>query len=138
MAAKKNVKKRIWITDVEVDREKRRTTDNSLEENEEKTFRYKLTEKIYEASTYSVSLKKKINNSLMDEYKKMGKLNMYEINEKGELGEYTNPLMWWKSNQIHFPTLAKLARRILCIPATSAPSERGFFAAGIVISKFLL
>ena len=32
-------------------------------------------------------------------------------------------LEWWKVNQETFPLLAALARRYLCIPATSAPSE---------------
>jgi hypothetical protein len=46
-----------------------------------------------------------------------------------------NPLSWWASNQMRFPCVAKLARRILSIPATSAPSERLFSDAGITIAK---
>ena len=34
-----------------------------------------------------------------------------------------------------FPHIAKLAMRLLAIPATSAPSERVFSAAGITISN---
>jgi hypothetical protein len=46
-----------------------------------------------------------------------------------------DPLLWWKSNSTQFPIIAKIARKFLCIPATSAPSERVFSVAGLVISK---
>lgn len=45
-----------------------------------------------------------------------------------------NPVTWWRANQRIFPTLSQLARNILGIPATSAPSERAFSAAGLLIS----
>jgi hypothetical protein len=51
-------------------------------------------------------------------------------------GKYNNPLTWWKVNQRKFPVLARLARKLLAIPATSAPSERIWSrAAGIVTMK---
>lgn len=34
----------------------------------------------------------------------------------------TDPLDWWKYLQVNFPGVAKLARKYLFIPATSAPS----------------
>ena len=46
-----------------------------------------------------------------------------------------NPLQWYRTHAKKFPHIAQLARRILCIPATSAPSERLFSAAGLTIAK---
>lgn len=45
-----------------------------------------------------------------------------------------NPLEWWKSNAGQFPNLSKIARRVLCVPATSASSERIFSAAGTLLT----
>jgi hypothetical protein len=46
-----------------------------------------------------------------------------------------DPLQWWKDNEPRFPNLAKLARRVLAIPATSASSERIFSVSGNINSK---
>ena len=40
-----------------------------------------------------------------------------------------NPLTGWKNNQGRLPLVARLARKYLCICATSAPSERVFSTA---------
>lgn len=56
-------------------------------------------------------------------------LAMYE----GE--KLSNPLHWWRDHMVQFPRLSKLARRVLCVPATSAPSERLFSAAGLTATK---
>ena len=45
-----------------------------------------------------------------------------------------NPLDWWKVNSCRFPNLAKLARAVLSIPATSAPSRRVFLTTGRTIT----
>ncbi|XP_039618047.1 zinc finger BED domain-containing protein DAYSLEEPER-like isoform X2 [Polypterus senegalus] len=44
-------------------------------------------------------------------------------------------LNWWKEHSEMFPSLARIARSILSIPATSATSERDFSTAGCVISE---
>jgi len=43
-------------------------------------------------------------------------------------------LPWWKNRQSAFPKLARLARSLLCIPATSASSERNFSRSGLIVT----
>ena len=45
----------------------------------------------------------------------------------------TNPLQWWKKHCHEFPYLAQLARLVLAVPATSAPSERMFSQTGLFV-----
>jgi hypothetical protein len=66
---------------------------------------------------------------------KPGELTKYsEINiDKIQLSQ--NPLDFWRSNKNIFPILAKVARKIHCIPATSASVERQFSGAGLVLNE---
>ncbi|XP_077270177.1 E3 SUMO-protein ligase ZBED1-like [Temnothorax americanus] len=41
---------------------------------------------------------------------------------------------WWKAHEVCFPAVAKIARQILCIPASSATAERVFSSAGNIVS----
>lgn len=47
-----------------------------------------------------------------------------------------DPLQWWKANEDEFPRLAKLARKVLCVPATSVSSERLFSSSGNIQTVF--
>lgn len=47
---------------------------------------------------------------------------------------FNNPLDWWRLRQDKFPRVSKLARKLLAIPATSAPPERVFSSAGNIIT----
>ena len=47
----------------------------------------------------------------------------------------TNPLVWWEINQYNYPTcnLAKIAKALLSIPATSTPAERIFSKSRLIL-----
>lgn len=47
----------------------------------------------------------------------------------------TNVFEWWKVNELRFPNISKLAKSMLCVPATSTAAERVFSAAGNTVSK---
>ncbi|XP_076849420.1 E3 SUMO-protein ligase ZBED1-like [Brachyhypopomus gauderio] len=51
-----------------------------------------------------------------------------------EVDSDVNPLEWWKTQEINFPRLAKLAKKYLCVPASSSPSERAFSTGGNVVT----
>ncbi|XP_048867866.1 zinc finger BED domain-containing protein 4-like isoform X8 [Brienomyrus brachyistius] len=51
------------------------------------------------------------------------------------LAEDADPLAYWKGNQTSFPELARLACKYLAIPASSAPVEKIFRAAGSIFKS---
>ena len=46
-----------------------------------------------------------------------------------------NPLKWWEAHHYLYPNLSTIARKYLCIVATSVPSEQLFSTAGNVVSS---
>ena len=71
----------------------------------------------------------------------LAELNRYITTPSLALGKmvdnepvFNDPLEWWKQHQTMFPNLVKLAVLYLPIQATSAPSERIFSMAKLLIS----
>jgi len=62
-------------------------------------------------------------------------IEILRYKREGVLDRLCNPLAWWAQNQKGYPILSAIARRILCVPATSAPVERLFSYAGLTISN---
>ena len=44
-------------------------------------------------------------------------------------------LNWWKQNHVSYPNVAKTAKKYLCVPASSVPSERIFSLCGNILNK---
>jgi hypothetical protein len=44
------------------------------------------------------------------------------------------PLAWWRERKDRYPVLFEMARVYLAVPASSAPSERVFSAAKLVLT----
>ncbi len=45
-----------------------------------------------------------------------------------------DPLKWWRESRRLYPRLSNLAKKYLCIPATSSSSERVFSTGGNIVS----
>ncbi|KAJ8355180.1 hypothetical protein AAFF_G00088070 [Aldrovandia affinis] len=62
---------------------------------------------------------------------------------KDEMNDYlqdhtkvdSGPLAWWEKNEDRYPKLARAAKHLLSIPATSTPSEQIFSKAGFIVNK---
>ena len=62
---------------------------------------------------------------------------------KAEVNSYTSaaridfkdePLVWWKCQATNYPFLSDVARKYLCVCATSSPSERLFRKSGQIVT----
>nr|XP_061801662.1 E3 SUMO-protein ligase ZBED1-like [Nerophis lumbriciformis] len=74
---------------------------------------------------------KKQSSTMSEEESARKELTVYL--QTTEVESDADPLDWWRCHQTNFPRVAKLARQYLCIPATSAPSERVFSTDGNVV-----
>ena len=47
----------------------------------------------------------------------------------------SDPLLWWTVNGKKYPRLSKLAKRLLCVPASSTASEQSFSTSGHIAEQ---
>ena len=71
----------------------------------------------------------------------LSKHSSVDIDQTREIQQYRclsvptdDPLKWWSTQSSTYKHLSQLARYILPIPATSAPSERIFSLAGVLVN----
>jgi hypothetical protein len=55
--------------------------------------------------------------------------------ELGRVPLKTNVFEWWSQKQANYPTLFEIAKKFMYVPATSAPSERVFSYAGLILNQ---
>ncbi|KAL1252179.1 hypothetical protein QQF64_019975 [Cirrhinus molitorella] len=96
-----------------------------------------------ETSTAPVQLKKP-KHSLGSFFKKCSSAPPKQQGIDMELDGYllmatadsdSDPLEWWRLQCSHFPRISRLAKKYLCIPATSSPSERAFSTGGNIVTS---
>jgi hypothetical protein len=79
-----------------------------------------------------------IPSILQSIYKKQRFYNTEEVENYSKISQEDsgiNPIEWWKMHECIYPCLSKLAFDVLCIAATSVPSEQVFSKAGVIITQ---
>lgn len=103
-------------------------TDENPEPPAKKRKIFDLDDLIFCAETTPLSTEEQVSKEL-DRYLKES------IPQKVLTDDHFDPLQWWRANHIFFPRLAKIAKRVFCVTATSTPSERVFSSCGNLVSK---
>ena len=68
--------------------------------------------------------------------KSSSELNAYLAENTVPRTEDFDILGWWKSNSATYPVLARMARDVLSVPASTVPSESAFNTGERVVSDF--
>ena len=71
----------------------------------------------------------------LDSMERSSEMDRYLDDARVEAESGFDVLAWWKAHETSYPTLARMARDFLAIPASSVPSERVFSSATTLVSK---
>ena len=71
-------------------------------------------------------------SGLTDEQAIEAELNSYLLAPDAD--SETDPLAWWQNHSTTYPRVSILAKRYLCIPVTSSPSERAFSTSDNIVT----
>ncbi|XP_025425429.1 zinc finger BED domain-containing protein 1-like [Sipha flava] len=78
--------------------------------------------------------KKTILDELMGQFSDDDEDEFTRYLSEPQINHNDNPCLWWKARENVYPKISVLAKNILCIPASSASSERVFSTAGNIIT----
>ena len=78
-------------------------------------------------------IKRRVNSEL-SEYRSHPRLQRRQISKRFDIGDYSNPLVWWRTRILDYPILSAIAKRFLTVPAV-ATKENNFTVEGATLSK---
>ena len=59
----------------------------------------------------------------------------YRFKNEPSVDKDEDPLGLWKTKRLEYPTLTRLVKKFLCVPATSTQAERVFSWMGWLLNK---
>ncbi len=74
------------------------------------------------------------NNVASEDFNMDDEINNY-TNMVIKVDENSNPLDFWQAHHNQMPILSKIVKKVLCLVASSTPSEQLFSKSGEVISE---
>ncbi|CAF0985540.1 unnamed protein product, partial [Didymodactylos carnosus] len=118
-------------------------TDAKVEKHLNDEFINLTTPMLSAGTTNSSSLSTPLSSSsvlsqLISRQRSSMSTELTEYLAENELRQQTCPLVWCGQNKLRFPTIAKIATKYLCVPATTTPSERVFSISSLITSPIVL
>ena len=72
---------------------------------------------------------------MKQQYKDIARAEVLRYRSEAAIPVDQDPLKWWAVHKNLYPNMSRIARKYLCIVATSVPSEQLFSTAGNIVSE---